>query len=548
MNHAVKTLIFAGVAAVVTLIAVFTYPRQESFKAPDLVGKPLFKDFTDPESAAELKIVKFDEDVAELTEFDVTRDAKSGLWVIPSSSNYPADAENQMRDAATALIDLEVIGVQSENASDQALYGVVEPDKEKLDASQKGVGLLVNVQNTKGKQLARLIIGKAVKQNEGLHFVRIPGQNVIYVVKIDPAKFPTDFEKWIERDLLKINTFDVARVSLKDYSTITSKSITGQTMLDKFEQRFEADIRWDADKSEWKLDKLVEYRDDQPHETKLLDTEELNKKKLDDLKTALGDLKIVGVVRKPKGLGAALKAGAEIMKNNESLVSLMNRGFFPIPTSNGAAELRAANGEVVVGVKDGVEYVLRFGEMAGVDKSSAEGKLNRYLFVSARLDQSAFPPLKLEPLPEGDDDAKKDAKADEKKAADAKAVDEKKAAASKDKADTEKTDLELERDRIRKENQRKKDERAEKLKKANQKVAELNARFADWYYIISEDEYKKIHLRRDDLIKEKESAKKEGVGADSFRKLKDEGLKKKKPADTKSNANSPMPAGMGHQP
>lgn len=546
MNHAVKTLIFAGVAGVVALIAVFTYPRQESFKAPDLVGKSLFKGFTDPDAAAELKIVKFNEDVAELTEFEVTRDPKSGLWVIPSSSGYPADADKQMRDAATALIDLEVIGVASENPTDQSLYGVIEPDKEKLDASQKGVGLLIDVRNSKGKELAHLIIGKAVKGTEGQHFVRIPGQNVIYVVKIDPAKFPTDFEKWIERDLLKIKSFDIARITLKDYSMITSKSLTGQTVLDKFEQRFEADIRWDADKSQWDLQKLVEYHDGKPTETKLLASEELNKTKLDDLKTALGDLKIVGVRRKPNGLGADLKAGTEIMKNNESLLSLINRGFFPVSSGTGSPELRAANGEVLVGVKDGVEYVLRFGEMAGVDKSSAEGKLNRYLFVTARLDQSQFPPLELQPVPGGDDAA-----ADkEKKPDDKKATDDKKAAAEKkgddSKATGEKTDLELERDRIRKENQRKKDEREEKLKKANQQVAELNARFADWYYIISEDEYKKIHLRRDDLIKEKESAKEEGFGADAFRNMKQEGLKKK-PANTTMPGSMP-PAGFGGRP
>ena len=41
-------------------------------------------------------------------------------------------------------------------------------------------------------------------------------------------------------------------------------------------------------------------------------------------------MKIVGVMRKPAGLGADLKAGAEIMKDEESLLSLMNRGFYPV--------------------------------------------------------------------------------------------------------------------------------------------------------------------------------------------------------------------------
>ncbi len=98
----------------------------------------------------------------------------------------------------------------------------------------------------------------------------------------------------------------------------------------KLEQRFEADVTWDSDKSKWVLNKLVQYRNGEPRPTELLDTEELNTQKLNDLKTALAGTKIVGVMRKPTGLGADLKAGTEIMKNEESLLSLMNRGFYPV--------------------------------------------------------------------------------------------------------------------------------------------------------------------------------------------------------------------------
>ncbi len=101
----------------------------------------------------------------------MARDPKTGLWSIPSSSNYPADAETQMRDAATSLIDLQVLDIVSQNANDHQTYGVVEPDKQKLEASQQGVGLLVSVEDAKGKDLAKLIIGKEVKGAEELHFV-----------------------------------------------------------------------------------------------------------------------------------------------------------------------------------------------------------------------------------------------------------------------------------------------------------------------------------------------------------------------------------------
>ncbi len=540
MNEAVKTLIYVGVAIGIALITVFTYPKQDDFQPPDLVGKPLFPEFVDPEVAADLKIVKFNEEVGSLSEFEVARDPRTGLWSIPSSANYPADAETQMRDAATSMIDLQVLDVVSQNAGDQQTFGVVEPDKQKMEASQQGVGLMVTINDAKGKDLAKLIIGKGIKGKEELRFVRIPGQNPVYVVKIDPAKFPTEFEQWIERDLLKLNTLDVQRVTLKDYSIVLVQTLAGAQ--GQLEKRFEADVSWDSDTSKWILNRLVTYKGKEARPTELLDTEELNSQKLNDLKSALANTKIVDVVRKPSGLGADLKAGSEILNNEESKLSLMNRGFYPVPIKEGESEILSANGEVLVSMKDGIEYVLRFGEIDDAGQGSAEGQLNRFLFVSARLDESQFPPLELEPLPGGDDpatEAPQDTSAGEAAASDG---DPASTEAKKDESVGAKSDLELERERIRKENQRKQDERDEKLKKAKQKVAELNSRFADWYYVIAEDEYKKVHLGRNDLIKEKASAKEEGFGIDSLRQLQDDGIEKK-PEAPKQPPNSFLPPG-----
>ncbi len=547
MSETVKTTLFAAVAVVAVLLTVFTYPRQEEYRPPDLLGKPLFAEFKDPSVASQLIITKFAEDLGELREFEVARDAQKGLWSIPSSANYPADAESQMRDAATALIDLQVLGIASEEGRDHQVYGVVEPDKNTLQASQQGVGLAVAVKDAKGKELARLIIGKRVKGTEDQHFVRRPGEEPVYVVKIDPAKFPTEFEKWIERDLLKINTLDVDRLTFKDYSVITAG---GRASL---EQRLDATVSWNSDQSKWVLDNFVEYRDRTPKPTELLPTEELNTQKLNDLKTALGSTKIVEVFRKPVGLGADLQAGKEVAEDDEGILSLQNRGFYLAALPGGERELRAANGEVLVGQKDGVEYVLRFGEVASVDQEGADSKLNRYMFVTARLDESKFPPLELQPLPGGEDPpaappAAADASGQPAAAPEAATASEPPAASTPDAGQdaaaapepaagqeapkTEPTDLELERERVRKENQRKQDERDEKLKKARQRIEELNARFADWYYVISEDEYKKIRLSRNDLIKEKDTATEEGFGVDALRELESEGIEEKKPSDS----------------
>ena len=44
------------------------------------------------------------------------------------------------------------------------------------------------------------------------------GATVVYVIEIDPTKLSTNFEDWIEKDLLKLNAWDLQQVEIKDYS------------------------------------------------------------------------------------------------------------------------------------------------------------------------------------------------------------------------------------------------------------------------------------------------------------------------------------------
>ena len=67
--------------------------------------------------------------------------------------------------------------------------------------------------------------------------------------------------------------------------------------------------------------------------------------------------------------------------------------------------------------------------------------------------------------------------------------------------------LEAEKERINKENQRKLDQRKDRMDTAKKRVAELNARFADWYYIVSDAEFQRLKIELGDLIGPK------GVGA-----------------------------------
>ncbi|MCI0357861.1 MAG: hypothetical protein L0211_05155, partial [Planctomycetaceae bacterium] len=189
--------------------------------------------------------------------------------------------------------------------------------------------------------------------------------------------------------------------------------------------------------------------------------------------------------------------------------------------------------------------------VAGAETSSAaatpeekdEVKLNRYLFVTAQLSPHTLVEPKYDPEPAGPIEATPaDAKpADEKPAdkpaegaADPAKAEEKKAEDKKPEATPD--PKAAERDKIKRENDRKRNEYNDKKKKAEARVAELNGRFADWYYVINEDVYKKIHLGRNDLVKEGATAKDAGFNVDAFRKLQTEGIKPAPP---------PPPTGPG---
>ncbi|MCA9123491.1 MAG: DUF4340 domain-containing protein [Planctomycetaceae bacterium] len=532
MNEATKTAVFAGVAVLVGCVWLIARPTDQGegrdFQA---VGRVLFEKLDDPTLASSLEILRYNEDLGEIHEFKVAKNGKTGLWSIPSHSDYPADAETRIRDVATSLVGLKVLGVVTEDKSEHELFGVEEPDKSSTKLGDKGVGLLVSFEDQKGKKLASLIIGKPIKGADGHHFVREPGRDLVYDVEIDPDRFSTKFEDWIKQDLLDLAAIDVERMKVKDYSVLRT------TRGFQIEPKFDLIADWNSNDNKWELNEFLTYKNAngpdslKPITSELLPGEELNGTKLNDLKNALAGLKIADVRRKPSGLGADLKAEAGFLNDQESVNSLVGRGFYPLSISGGDPEILSANGDLHAYMKDGYEYVLRFGNVAGTEEDSEENKLNRYLMVTAAINDAKFPMPELEVVPKKPASAdvppppSTDAPANPSDADADTAKEEEKPEESND-GEEEESSLDKEIKRIEKENQRKLDEWKDKRGKAEEKVRELNARFADWYYVVAEDEYKKIRLTRSDLIKEGEKAADEGFGVDAFRKLQDEGLKK----------------------
>ena len=552
-----KTIIYIVIAAVALIIAWEPW-RQISTAGdvPKEIGTKLFgEDFKNPLAAKSIEIVRFDEDNATIRPFKVAQ--VNGLWSIPSHSNYPADAQDHMAQAATALLDLEIQGAPaSSNPGDQELYGVITPDPTKLKPGMTGVGTRVTIKDDKDNVLADIVIGKDVKDQPALRYVRRADRDQIYRVAIKTDKLSTKFEDWIEKDLLKLAAFDVRQVELNDYSTQEGVRADGRPGLG-INQRSKMKLAYDDAKSNWSLVEMSQFdQKGQPVPAELAEDEELNNEKLNNLKTALDDLLIVDVERKPQGLSQDLRASDDFVKNAEALQSLAERGFYPASRGGDQLEIFSSEGEATCTTKDGVRYVLRFGNLAGGSESKDDEKpdekgakkpaLNRFLFVMAQFDENQIPKPQLEPIegeepaseakpaegePATDEAKASDEKAEEQKpAADKAEVPQKKTGAQETKTDepagaaevkdekpaTEEKAAEKPKDEAaatadeekmivtKKENKRKQDEYNDAVKKGQDKVKELNDRFADWYFIISDDVYKKIHLGRADIVKKKE--------------------------------------------
>jgi hypothetical protein len=513
-------------------------PRFNAAKIEPEEQRVLFPELSDAAKAASLEIVSYDDELSTLHPFKVLQ--SGGVWVLPAHQNYPADAKEQLAAAATALVDLKMLDVVSKSAADHETYGVIEPDPEKIKPGMTGVGQLVEIRDASGNKLARLVVGKEDKRLPGgdssgrtLRFVRKAGQDPVYRVEIDTSKLTTKFDDWIEKDLLKISPWDVRRLGIEDYALVAVES--GGRIGVQLDRKYRIDLAYDDKDAKWSLVKMEAFdKDGASKEESLPDGEELATAKLNELRNALGDLKIVDVARKPSGLSAELKAEESFTNDREAVTSMQQRGFLPLKSG----EILSTDGETIVGMRDGVEYVLRFGAPTTVaaEAKAADGKADaagkdggetggRYLLVMARFNEKLLEKPELDPLPdvpgEGEkrdedpadkkDDATKKEDAAKEKDGEAAAGDKPAdAAESLKKADEAEAAAQAaleNRRRVERENRRKQDAYDDKVKAAQKRVRELNNRFADWYYVVSDKEYAKIHLGRQTMVQKKEETK-----------------------------------------
>ncbi len=143
MKEPAKTVVFVSVAALaVAILVVVSWSSQSwlpELQPQDQIGKPLFKPFK-PLALTDLQIVKHDEATGTANRFQVTQ--VDDLWSIPSHENYQTDAEDQLSDAASSVMGLTVLSVETDNPGDHGLFGVLDPTSKELES---GAALIASV-------------------------------------------------------------------------------------------------------------------------------------------------------------------------------------------------------------------------------------------------------------------------------------------------------------------------------------------------------------------------------------------------------------------
>ncbi len=483
MNDANKTIAFVIVAAVLGGAALVTTPSRGRTDAEFAEqGQGFFPDFTDPNIATSMEVIDYDEKSARPLPFQVK--FKDGKWGIPSHHNYPADAKDRLAKTSAGVIGLTKDTVRSDRAEDHEAFGVIDPLDTKV-VTLKGRGKRVTLKDQSDKVLADLIIGKEVRKEDqpqskdGMtqRYVRIPGQKRTYGVQLK-ADLSSKFADWIETNLLKLTADKIRTLKIDNHKVDPERGTVEKIDVITLSRK-DGSAPWSIDGT-------------------LPEGKELDSAKINELTSALVDLKIVGVRPKPPGLTRDLKTGEKL--SQQARLSLQDRGFYTLRDGG----LLSNQGDLIISTADGAVYTLRFGEVtfntgdaltAGDDASEPkpgdapkkpEGAgENRFLLVTVAFDPSLIPPLPPEPtpsaadgtltIPENPDDVFQRDPDDPKRIAEEKT--------RQDKAEARAIAEQKQVDDGRK------------------LVQDLTDRFADWYYVTPGESFRKLIMDRDALFR-----------------------------------------------
>ena len=480
MHQMTRTLAFVIAASASVIGAVVAHIATRPPAAEDAahagIGQPFYPEFVDPTSATAIRVAAWNPKSNRVEQFEVR--SENGQWRIPSHYNYPADATDQLAKAAASAVGIVRGSLVAETADSHERLGVVDPLDENVSQGSGGSGTRITlfdgddvvadfvvgkrqgevaVDETEDDELLADDDGSGKQSKEGTFYVRRPDEKLVYLADVN-IDVSTRFRDWINKDLLDLSQFDLRKIVVNRYSVDEDRGALVRGDISELSRESSSDP--------WKLDGLDESK------------ERIKSGVVSAMARALDQLQIVGIRRKPDALVKFFTEGVvDLVQLLQVQSDLQRYGFF---FDGQGQNLWANEGEILAGTKDGVTYVLRFGEVftgsdlevevgqsseaeagtddqpesdtddgasgdaesgddgadAGADPEASEkaGKRSRYVIVEAVFDPSLLgpeptPPVKPkqpgEPAPQAppSDEANKPAKSGDEPADDASDAD-----------------------------------------------------------------------------------------------------------------------------
>jgi len=584
MNSTARTLAFVAVAALSVAVAAGTYFSNKPVDLEEFsdVGSLFYPKFDDPNAATGLQVAAYDDNSGKTELFKV--EFKDGLWRIPSHHDYPADGQDKLSKTAASMVGVTREALVERSKAAQKRYGVVDPlDKDSSTEGRgdritlyKGDETLVDF--IVGKKLPnsenlyyvrradedRIYTADLGKFEVSTKFADWIKKDILEVSQDDVreiivGRYHVDEVqgKVIQEGRLELDrgsdTADWQLKGLKPDEKLKSSEVTTLVRsLDDLQivgvrpkpEALSAGLKGDG--GSISIDPFVQ--------------QDMMEKGV--FISSRGDFVYnEGKVNVGTSDGVVYELGfGEEFSGNEVDIEV---GKKPAPAA--VAEKLAKEIEEKPGDKQPAEESKDKKENKD-DKNAAndadsksdekkedgekapETKKSRYLFVTVLYDKKLLgdppvPPVKPQ-APSQDakkaDAASKSEKADKSPEEKAKTTDkpasdrpdatpadaEKKSEENNDSAGAEDSrkayEAALEEYKLQQEvYETKKKAYDQKAKDGEKRVAELNRRFADWYYVISEDVFDKLKLKRDDLVEKAEAEKKEqpaetGAGLDKM--------------------------------
>ncbi|MBW1982743.1 MAG: DUF4340 domain-containing protein [Deltaproteobacteria bacterium] len=198
----VMIAVLAGVAVVAFLVVQQKSPEQSTATQ----GRRLF---------ADLPLNKIEAINLTAAEGSVSLARKNDLWVVASHYDYPADF-NKIVNFLRTLKEAKV-GRQFK-ASPETLERLSLQPPDSKDADKESKGLLVELLDGQGRQLAAILFGKPRKnagtgRPGGGHYLRLPEESRVYLVDSTFSFLPREAPGWLQKRPVQVAAEEVQEVS-----------------------------------------------------------------------------------------------------------------------------------------------------------------------------------------------------------------------------------------------------------------------------------------------------------------------------------------------